>query len=59
MQRVYFLWGKWKVKRRICWAISKERPNATINVYDDERLDVCGFYLSGPNIVNLNVTPKQ
>lgn len=53
-----FCGEKWKVKRRICWAISKERPNATINVYDDERLDVCGFYLSGPNIVNLNVTPK-
>lgn len=56
----YILCGeKWKVKRRICWAISKERPNATINVNDDERLDVCGFYLSGSNIVNLKKNPPK
>ena len=28
---------------RVCWAISKERPNATINVKDTERLHICAF----------------
>jgi len=56
----YILCGdKWKVKRRICWAISTERPNATINVNDDERLDVCAFYLSGPSNINLKIDPPK
>jgi hypothetical protein len=30
-------------KERICWTIPKERPNATINAKDNERLDFCAF----------------
>jgi hypothetical protein len=32
-------------KERICWTIPTERPNATINVEDYERLDFCAFPL--------------
>jgi len=35
-------------KKRVCWAIPKERPNATINVKDAERLDFCAYYKGGP-----------
>ncbi len=34
-------------KERICWTIPKERPNATINAKDNERLDFCAFYKDG------------
>ena len=34
-------------KERVCWTVPKERPNATINAKDDERLDFCAFY-QGP-----------
>jgi hypothetical protein len=30
-------------KERICWTVPTERPNATINVGDNERLDFCAF----------------
>jgi len=36
-------------KERVCWTVPKERPNATINAKDTERLDVCAFYKSGPS----------
>jgi hypothetical protein len=35
-------------KERVCWSVPKERPNATINTNDEERLDFCAFYESGP-----------
>jgi hypothetical protein len=35
-------------KERVCWTIPKERPNATINVKDAERLDFCAYYKEGP-----------
>ncbi|GAB4415221.1 MAG: hypothetical protein OHK0032_11370 [Thermodesulfovibrionales bacterium] len=31
-------------KERVCWTQSKERPNATINANDEERLDFCAFF---------------
>jgi len=34
-------------KERICWTVPKERPNASINVKDSERLDFCAYYKSG------------
>lgn len=34
-------------KERVCWTVPKERPNATINAKDEERLDFCAFYKSG------------
>lgn len=36
-------------KERVCWTVPKERPNATINAKDEERLDFCAFYKSGPS----------
>jgi len=36
-------------KERICWTVPKERPNATINAKDKEKLDFCAFYVSGPH----------
>jgi hypothetical protein len=30
-------------KERICWTVPAERPNATINPKDQERLDLCAF----------------
>jgi hypothetical protein len=36
-------------QERVCWTVTKERPNATINSKDEERLDFCAFYQSGPN----------
>jgi len=30
-------------KERICWTIPTEKPDATINVNDNERLDFCAF----------------
>lgn len=36
-----------KGKERVCWTIPKERPNATINVKDSERLDFCAYYAKG------------
>lgn len=41
-------------KERICWTIPKERPTATINQKDNERLDFCAFFkthLSGGTIL--------
>ena len=35
-------------KERVCWTIPTERPNATINVKDEERLDFCAYYKKGP-----------
>lgn len=35
-------------KKRVCWIIPNERPNATINVKDTERLDFCAYYKEGP-----------
>ncbi|MEK9133763.1 MAG: hypothetical protein AAB333_02790 [Pseudomonadota bacterium] len=32
-----------KAKERVCWTIPDERPNATINAKDEERLDFCAF----------------
>jgi len=37
-------------KERVCWTVSKERPNATINAKDEEKLDFCAFYKSGPSL---------
>jgi hypothetical protein len=34
-------------KERVCWTVPKERPNATINVKDSERLDFCAYYVEG------------
>lgn len=31
-------------KVRVCWTVPAERPNATINAHDDERLDFCAFH---------------
>ena len=31
------------VQVRVCWTVPKERPTATINVNDMERLDFCGY----------------
>jgi hypothetical protein len=39
-----------KVKERVCWTVPKERPNATINVNDSERLDFCAYYRSGKEL---------
>jgi hypothetical protein len=36
-------------QERVCWTVTKERPNATINAKDEERLDFCAFYQSGPD----------
>ena len=36
-------------KERVCWTIPIERPNATINVKDAERLDFCAYRKSGPD----------
>ena len=30
-------------KERICWTVPAERPDATINAKDEERLDFCAF----------------
>lgn len=56
----YILVGdKWEGKKRVCWAVSAERPNATINVKDDERLNICAFYVKGPDNINLGLkSPK-
>lgn len=35
-------------KERVCWTVPKERPKATINAKDEERLDFCAFYENGP-----------
>ncbi|MBI5206730.1 MAG: hypothetical protein HY934_02955 [Candidatus Firestonebacteria bacterium] len=32
-------------KERVCWTISKERPNAIINSKDNEKLDFCAFLI--------------
>lgn len=37
-----------EAKERVCWTVPRERPNASINKKDDERLDFCAFYKSGP-----------
>jgi len=42
-------------KERICWTVPKERPNATINAKDNERLDFCAFYKSDPSGVPIVV----
>ncbi|MCZ7401081.1 MAG: hypothetical protein O8C61_02535 [Candidatus Methanoperedens sp.] len=41
-----------KSKERVCWTVPKERPNATINVKDAERLDFCSYYKEGPENYN-------
>lgn len=45
-------WGK----ERVCWTVPKERPNATINPRDNERLDFCAFHLDGPFEVREQIT---
>jgi len=35
--------GEIERKERVCWTVPKERPNATINPRDNERLDFCAF----------------
>lgn len=35
--------GEIERKERVCWTVPKERPNATINPSDNERLDFCAF----------------
>jgi len=40
----YFITDKSRGER-VCWTIPKERPNATINVGDCEKLDFCAFPL--------------
>lgn len=48
-----------KVKERVCWTVPKERPNATINVRDAERLDFCAYYEKGPeNYTKVDGTTK-
>lgn len=37
-----------KGKERVSWVVPKERPTATINVNDEERLDFCAYYKEGP-----------
>lgn len=44
-----------KRKERVCWSVPKERPNATINAHDEERLDFCAFYIIGPTHLKLKV----
>lgn len=39
--------NKEEKKIRVCWTLSTERPNATINVEDYEMLNVCAFYIKG------------
>lgn len=39
-----------EVKERVCWTVPQERPNATINAKDEEKLDFCAFYKSGPSL---------
>lgn len=46
-------------KERVCWTVSKERPNATINVSDDERLDFCAFYESGPPMETITYNNQE
>lgn len=36
-------------KERVCWTVPKERPNATINAMDEEKLDFCAFLKDGPH----------
>lgn len=36
-----------KNKKRVCWTIPKERPNATINAKDEEKLDFCAYLEEG------------
>lgn len=44
-----------KRKERVCWMVPAERPNATINAHDEERLDFCAFYINGPTHLKLKV----
>lgn len=46
-------------KERVCWTVPKERPNATINPKDEERLDFCAFYESGPTNYGPIVVEKK
>lgn len=48
-----------KEKERVCWTIPMERPNATINAKDNERLDFCGFKISGPSMVTETYTSQN
>lgn len=45
-------WGK----ERVCWTVPKERPNATINPKDNERLDFCAFHLEGDYEITRQIT---
>jgi hypothetical protein len=46
-------------KERVCWTVPQERPNATINAQDNERLDLCAFlYSNGNHNKGLNVPPS-
>ena len=44
--------GEIERKERVCWTVPKERPNATINPRDNERLDFCAF-LDSPDARNV------
>ena len=44
-------------KVRVCWMVPKERPNATINAHDEESLDFCAFYVSGPTHMKTKTIP--
>ena len=47
--------GKIERKERVCWMVPQERPNATINPRDNERLDFCAF-LDRPYALTVNPT---
>ncbi len=44
-------------KERVCWTVPLERPNATINSQDDERLDFCAFFAGNVTGMGLNTPP--
>ena len=46
-------------KERVCWTVSTERPNATINASDDERLDFCAFYESAPSMETITYKNRE
>lgn len=47
-------------RERICWTVPKERPNATINEKDDERIDFCAFsvYTGGHRVPDV-IAPTE
>lgn len=46
-------------KERVCWTVPAERPNATINARDDERIDFCAFYRNGEGTVPIVIAPTE